>query len=290
LRGAVLIFCTMSTKDEVHKIKKKLDKMVSKESDESQAMDLLKALKDLPIDFKVLSKTGIGQSVNAIRKASEDEDVQQEARQLIKDWKRLVPKDDDKKDKKERRDDDEKKEDKKDKETYPKVGGDLLDEVRQKCCQMLADALKCEELPDGIVEDPDKLAEKIEEEIFKIVKNSGPLYKNRFRSRVYNLKDKNNPTLRLNVLTGTITPAKIAAMTSEEMASDEMQKAREKFIKQTLDEAQLAIAQGTRTDLLQCGKCKKKDVTYNQMQTRSSDEPMTTFCLCNHCGNRWKFC
>lgn len=24
------------------------------------------------------------------------------------------------------------------------------------------------------------------------------------------------------------------------------------------------------------------------MQTRSADEPMTTFVLCNECGNRWK--
>lgn len=26
------------------------------------------------------------------------------------------------------------------------------------------------------------------------------------------------------------------------------------------------------------------------MQTRSADEPMTTFVLCNECGNRWKVC
>jgi len=27
-----------------------------------------------------------------------------------------------------------------------------------------------------------------------------------------------------------------------------------------------------------------------QVQTRSADEPMTTFVLCNNCGNRWKVC
>lgn len=26
----------------------------------------------------------------------------------------------------------------------------------------------------------------------------------------------------------------------------------------------------------------------SQVQTRSSDEPMTTFVVCNECGNRWK--
>jgi hypothetical protein len=29
---------------------------------------------------------------------------------------------------------------------------------------------------------------------------------------------------------------------------------------------------------------------YYQMQTRSADEPMTTFVSCLNCNNRWKFC
>jgi len=38
-----------------------------------------------------------------------------------------------------------------------------------------------------------------------------------------------------------------------------------------------------------CGKCKSMKTTYHQMQTRSADEPMTTYVLCSSCGNRWKF-
>jgi transcription elongation factor S-II len=30
--------------------------------------------------------------------------------------------------------------------------------------------------------------------------------------------------------------------------------------------------------------------TYYQLQTRSADEPMTTFVTCVNCDNRWKFC
>lgn len=29
-------------------------------------------------------------------------------------------------------------------------------------------------------------------------------------------------------------------------------------------------------------------IAYPQVQTRSADEPMTTFAYCNECGNRWK--
>jgi len=39
------------------------------------------------------------------------------------------------------------------------------------------------------------------------------------RSRILNLKDKNNPLLRAGVLTGEITPAEFAHMSSEDMAS-----------------------------------------------------------------------
>jgi|APCry1669189534_1035231.scaffolds.fasta_scaffold01819_12 DNA-directed RNA polymerase subunit M/transcription elongation factor TFIIS len=38
-----------------------------------------------------------------------------------------------------------------------------------------------------------------------------------------------------------------------------------------------------------CSKCKSKNTRYHQRQTRSADEPMTTFVDCVNCGNRWKF-
>jgi DNA-directed RNA polymerase subunit M/transcription elongation factor TFIIS len=38
-----------------------------------------------------------------------------------------------------------------------------------------------------------------------------------------------------------------------------------------------------------CRRCKSNNCTYYQLQTRSADEPMTTFVSCQECGNRWKF-
>jgi DNA-directed RNA polymerase subunit M/transcription elongation factor TFIIS len=43
------------------------------------------------------------------------------------------------------------------------------------------------------------------------------------------------------------------------------------------------------TSMFKCGKCKLNNCTYFQMQTRSADEPMTTFVCCLNCSNRWKF-
>jgi len=42
------------------------------------------------------------------------------------------------------------------------------------------------------------------------------------------------------------------------------------------------------TDNFTCWKCKSKQCTYYQLQTRSADEPMTTFVTCLSCGQRWK--
>jgi len=42
------------------------------------------------------------------------------------------------------------------------------------------------------------------------------------------------------------------------------------------------------TDNFECRRCKKNRCTYYQAQTRSADEPMTTFVTCLDCGSRWK--
>ena len=41
--------------------------------------------------------------------------------------------------------------------------------------------------------------------------------------------------------------------------------------------------------VIQCGKCGSKRTWSVQKQTRSSDEPMTTFSRCVDCGNNWTY-
>lgn len=58
---------------------------------QDEALDYLKALKDLPINLAVLTSTRIGMTVNAIRKKSENEEVNNLTKALIKKWKKLLP-------------------------------------------------------------------------------------------------------------------------------------------------------------------------------------------------------
>ncbi|XP_037668001.1 transcription elongation factor A protein 2 isoform X2 [Choloepus didactylus] len=173
--------------------------------------------------------------------------------------------------------------------TFPPVPV-TCDAVRNKCREMLTAALRTDHDHAAVGADCERLSAQIEECIFRDVGNTDMKYKNRVRSRISNLKDAKNPNLRRNVLCGAITPQRIAVMTSEEMASDELKEIRKAMTKEAIREHQMARTGGTQTDLFTCGKCKKKNCTYTQVQTRSSDEPMTTFVVCNECGNRWKFC
>lgn len=289
----------MSVEKDIIKIQHKLQSMSDENADQSQALDLLKALKDLPITLDILTKTRVGMTVNSFRKSCKDEEVITFSKALIKNWKKLLSGDksavpqEPKKDKKERKKSEEKEQKIEMKKDTPKPvvfpTPSTTDAVRLKCRDLLITALKTEDELGGCAS-IEELADELEDAIYSEFKNTDARYKNRVRSRYSNLKDAKNPQLRSNFIAGAITPAQLAKMTAEEMASNEMKTLRNKLIKESIDDAQLATVQGTHTDLLKCGKCKKRNCTYNQIQTRSADEPMTTFVMCNECGNRWKFC
>ena len=50
----------------------------------------------------------------------------------------------------------------------------------------------------------------------------------------------------------------------------------------------LAKKAKSTSNLFTCGKCHKKETSYYEMQSRSSDEPMTTYISCINCGHQWK--
>ena len=46
----------------------------------------------------------------------------------------------------------------------------------------------------------------------------------------------------------------------------------------------------TKDSEFQCPKCKHRKIFSTQKQTRSADEPMTTFFKCLNCDYNWKMC
>lgn len=113
---------------------------------------------------------------------------------------------------------------------------------------------------------------------------SGEKYKAKMRSLFSNLRQKNNPGLRVRVLTDDIKPDRFVKMSLEELKSAERREEDARIKKENMDKAMVAQAERSISTSLQCGKCQQRKVSYSQAQTRSADEPMTTFCECTNCG------
>ncbi|KAI0021137.1 transcription elongation factor [Xylariomycetidae sp. FL0641] len=132
-------------------------------------------------------------------------------------------------------------------------------------------------------------AQEVENAAFKTYKGEGKEYKEKIRSLFQNLKVKTNADLGRNVMSGAITPDRFVVMTSKELMSAEQRKHDAEYEIENMKKAQVPMAEKSISDTLECSGCKKKQVSYSQAQTRSADEPMTTFCECMNCGKRWKF-
>ena len=108
------------------------------------------------------------------------------------------------------------------------------------------------------------------------------IYIDRLWSIYSNLKNEDLIELVNN---GTIQAQQIAFMTHQEMKPDKWTELIEAKCKRDKNKFESNIQ--AATDTFTCRKCKKNECTYYQMQTRSADEPMTTFVQCIPCGNRW---
>mmetsp|Transcript_5770 Transcript_5770/g.10449 ORF Transcript_5770/g.10449 Transcript_5770/m.10449 type:complete len:127 (+) Transcript_5770:477-857(+) len=112
-------------------------------------------------------------------------------------------------------------------------------------------------------------------------------YKTFFRSLYSNI-GPNNPTLKSRILSKEIPADQLVRMKPEEFASEDVKKQREKNLLEKGDAARSDWDKYANvSDAFKCGKCKKRQCSYTQIQIRSSDEPMTTKVICLNCGNRW---
>ncbi|KAJ6798635.1 transcription elongation factor TFIIS [Iris pallida] len=138
--------------------------------------------------------------------------------------------------------------------------------------------------------DPIRIAVTVESALYEKLGSSTGAQKAKYRSIMFNLKDPKNPDFRRRVLLGDVKPDRLVDLAPEDMASDERKLANKQIKDKALFECERAGAPKATTDQFKCGRCGQRKTTYYQLQTRSADEPMTTFVTCVNCNNHWKFC
>ena len=110
------------------------------------------------------------------------------------------------------------------------------------------------------------------------------IYKDRLRTVYLNLKG--NTEIISQIKDEKIQSHTVAFMTHQEMNPAKWADLIEAKVKR--DKNKYEVKLEASTDSFTCRRCKSNKCTYYQMQTRSADEPMTTFVTCLECGQRWK--
>lgn len=111
-------------------------------------------------------------------------------------------------------------------------------------------------------------------------------YSRKIRSLCWNLKDGRNPCLKERVVRGEIPVDALVGMSAHQLFP-ELRKCRYAEADRGRWWVNPAKKKGSG-GIFQCGKCRSQETTWYQLQTRSADEPMTTFITCLECGNRWR--
>lgn len=110
------------------------------------------------------------------------------------------------------------------------------------------------------------------------------IYSDKLRTIYFNIK--NTPHLKKLITEKSIKPHEIAFLTHQEMDPERWDEMID--IKRKRDKSKYESRHNASSEFA-CFKCKSNNCTYYQLQTRSADEPMTTFVTCMDCANRWKF-
>ena len=277
----------------------------SKNNSKIACVDALTKLGKLEMTKSVLGATNAGKRLRAIVKLDCDPDVSRIARTVVSRWKSMVLAESSQGTitggaslASEQTDGSPEKSSARDKES--ETGRTFLvltgDTIRDKIRNNLFDSLCiCRNTENVDVEgEPGKmeaeLAGKIELCMYSSLDGVSAKYKAKFRQLYFNLKDPKNPDLRRRVMLGEYSPTELITASPEDLASDAKREENQRIRDKKLFDSAPSSAKKATTDQLQCGKCRQRKCTYYQMQTRSADEPMTTFVQCTNCNNAWKFC
>lgn len=122
-----------------------------------------------------------------------------------------------------------------------------------------------------------KLVKKWENPLFT------QIYLDRLRMIYCNI---NSPTIVDGLCSGDILPQGVAFLTHQEIQPDKWNPLIEKKTKRDASKCNKKV--GASTAMFTCSRCKSKNCTYYEMQTRSADEPATIFITCLNCDKHWR--
>ena len=115
------------------------------------------------------------------------------------------------------------------------------------------------------------------------------LYINKAKLLIENIDENSyvkNKRLKQRILDKEFKPHKLSFMESTNIFPEIWNNILDMKMKQ--EENFHNSKQVAKTDVFKCGKCKKRECSYYELQVRSADESSTIFVTCLNCGNRWR--
>lgn len=115
-----------------------------------------------------------------------------------------------------------------------------------------------------------------------------PIYYDKLNEILVNLDENKkgieNKTFKKNILSGKIDPSNVAFLSPAQIHPEKWSYVLKK--KEYIEQRENNIVY---SDAYKCFKCGESKCKITQAQTRSADEPMTTFVVCVVCHNTFKF-
>ena len=160
-----------------------------------------------------------------------------------------------------------------------------MEELRQECIvrlnKFVNDDIKSIEIEDGIYTFSTNYAEEGNNTDILV-----EIYQHNIDNIISNLDTCNiNNTYLIQVIDDNMMPLNAIAS----LSPDKLFPEKWKPIIERMEWLEYKKKNMATTDIFYCHKCGKRKCTFYQLQTRSADEPMTTFVNCLVCGNAWKF-